>query len=184
MRTSAPATQKGEKVIVDLERKWVIHAKCSGAPVKAFFCGKGYKPLQTPGPETQRTWNKAKVMCLGCPVINECARDSLGEQDGVWGGMDPVQRREARGLHSRYVRVLSGERKVEYAALAASLKRRYSSWEDVARIIGVGIPTARYLVDWHAAHLAEQDASPVTGLGKPESVPRKKVGRQHGTKAA
>lgn len=112
----------------------------------------------------RRVWDKAKIFCSNCPVLTECARDFLGEPDGVWGGMDPLDRRELRAAHSRHVHRLRGPRKVEYAALAARLKNTKGvDVPDIARLMGIGQPTVRYLLEWHRDHLAEKEASHTDG---------------------
>ncbi len=39
---------------------------------------------------------RAKVVCRRCPVTRECLDQALrrGEDDGIWGGLTPGERRE------------------------------------------------------------------------------------------
>lgn len=43
----------------------------------------------------ERHYDRATVLCAGCPVINQCLTYALDnrEEDGVWGGTTPKQRR-------------------------------------------------------------------------------------------
>lgn len=47
------------------------------------------------GPNTPGTF-RAKQACSECPLKAECAAEALdlGIPDGIWGGLDPEQRRE------------------------------------------------------------------------------------------
>jgi len=58
--------------------------------------------------------NRAKSVCLGCPVRTECLADALDHriEFGVWGGMTE---RERRALLKRRPNVLSWRRLLETA---------------------------------------------------------------------
>jgi WhiB family redox-sensing transcriptional regulator len=58
--------------------------------------------------------NRAKAVCLGCPVRTECLADALdnGVEFGVWGGMTE---RERRALLRRRPNVTSWRRLLETA---------------------------------------------------------------------
>lgn len=45
-----------------------------------------------PGPLALQRWALAKETCRQCPLEYMCAQDFLGEDHGVWGGMDPHER--------------------------------------------------------------------------------------------
>lgn len=49
-------------------------------------------------------WSEAKAVCRRCPVSAECLAHAIehGESDGVWGGLDPNERRlETRRIRRR-----------------------------------------------------------------------------------
>jgi WhiB family transcriptional regulator, redox-sensing transcriptional regulator len=58
--------------------------------------------------------NRAKAVCMGCPVRTECLADALDNrvEFGVWGGMTE---RERRALLKRRPNVTSWRRLLEHA---------------------------------------------------------------------
>jgi len=58
--------------------------------------------------------NRAKAVCMGCPVRTECLADALdnGVEFGVWGGMTE---RERRALLKRRPNVTSWRRLLQHA---------------------------------------------------------------------
>jgi len=46
------------------------------------------------GSTTLAGWAAAKEICAGCPVASSCLDDAIenDEPDGVWGGLDPIER--------------------------------------------------------------------------------------------
>jgi len=137
-------------VIVDLEKRWVTEALCSTKDPEIFFTDQalGTEPLTNPSHKVQSLWNVAKRICADCPVVKECARDSLGEIEGVWGGLDPGQRVRLRRTHNENIRNLTGPVKLEYQALAYELLMvRKMMRGEAARIIGCSPEIISYLVD-------------------------------------
>lgn len=148
-----------------------------------FFTDHGPNAIYGDGPKsaTRRAWEKAKQICVNCPVMRECARDALGEVEGVWGGLDPGQRLQLRREHGVKIRGLKGPLKREYAELAHKLRNDTKlTVQDAARIIGVSLSTLAYLVDWYEDDVAKRTAradkararrANESGLGV-ESIPR------------
>ena len=71
---------------------WVVQARCrSTDPDELFVRGAAQR--------------KAAVICRYCPVIGECAADSLDNrvEFGVWGGMTERQRRALLKQHPEVV---------------------------------------------------------------------------------
>lgn len=117
-------------------------------PSGLFFIDHGVVQRQRPTKKVQEAWDRAKMICEGCPVMRECARDSLGEVEGVWGGLDPAQRLRLRELHGHRVRNLTGPVKDEYVALVGKLRQqRDMPWFDVARTVGMGVRAVQHLYD-------------------------------------
>lgn len=82
-------------VLYDPQRKWGPRAICGPEDAKLFFA-QGGVPTTKPGPKVAAKWEAAKGICRMCPVIKECRRDTLGEEYGVWGGLDQYQRVQIR----------------------------------------------------------------------------------------
>jgi len=162
-------------VIVDLEKKWLGRAWCAGRPVNSFFVDHGVVQYQRPTQKTQAAWDNAKRVCFICPVQRECARDFLGEVDGVFGGLDPVQRMRLRRKHGQRVRNLEGARKEEYAKLAYSLMKTYKLISPVARVMGLPTTVVQYLYDWWKEHLAEQQSAKASKPLPIDTVPARKA---------
>lgn len=141
-------------MIVDLSQRWREDAACTNKRPEMFFTDHGPDAITKPSAKVKAQWDRAKRVCRDCPVMLQCARDNLGETEGVWGGLSPADRVPLRAQRSVSVRNLVGQRKVEYAKLAYDLRNeRRLPWSDVARIMGVGHTTAQYLNTWYTEHL-------------------------------
>jgi hypothetical protein len=88
----------------------------------------------------------------------ECARDNLGEKEGVWGGLDPAQRYALRYRHGQNVHRLTGPLKKSYADLARELRVTYGP-NDISRIMGISPKVVRYLLAWEPSE--EETEAPV-----------------------
>lgn len=59
------------------------------------------------GPVREREL-RAQLICLGCPLIEECLELGMPEEYGVWGGHTPEERRDlAQGKPIRVAKILS-----------------------------------------------------------------------------
>jgi WhiB family transcriptional regulator, redox-sensing transcriptional regulator len=70
------------------ELGWLRRGACRTSDAELFF------PLSpTPGQEA-----RAKAVCARCDVLPECREYAMraGENEGIWGGMTPDERRRAR----------------------------------------------------------------------------------------
>lgn len=78
----------------DTEEGWRSRAACRDADPEAFF------PIGEFGQAAQRQIEDAKSVCQSCPVVVECLEFAVaaGEQDGVWGGKTPNERRQYKLL--------------------------------------------------------------------------------------
>lgn len=65
---------------------WAARARCADVDPEVFF-----PPGDDPATEARRT-------CRQCPVRDDCLEYALdaGEQYGIWGGLDPAERRNLR----------------------------------------------------------------------------------------
>jgi WhiB family redox-sensing transcriptional regulator len=70
---------------------WRKRAACKDEDPELFF------PIGDVGPALPQI-DEAKAVCRRCPVVDECLNWALtmGEDDGVWGGMSEDERRAIR----------------------------------------------------------------------------------------
>jgi WhiB family redox-sensing transcriptional regulator len=100
-------------VLYDPERRWVDRAACRRLTPDDFFADGtflGHEPTQ----RAKALWEEAKVVCSHCPVLTECRRDTLGEEYGVWGGLDERERHLIR--------------------TALSKRKRWQKWPEAKRL--------------------------------------------------
>jgi WhiB family redox-sensing transcriptional regulator len=94
---------------------WTTRAACQGTDPDALFVQGAAQ-------------NRAKAVCLGCPVRAECLADALDNrvEFGVWGGLTE---RERRALLRRRPNVTSWQRLLSTAMtdFERSLGERYSA---------------------------------------------------------
>lgn len=68
---------------------WKAQAACAGVSFHLFF----------PTPETPaHTVDKAKAVCFGCPVVDECLQYAFetNQVSGIWGGTTEEERKSLR----------------------------------------------------------------------------------------
>lgn len=137
-------------------RPWLGRAHCASQPTSLFFVEYGPKSLTEPSARAQRAWDRAKDFCYDCPVMLQCADSSLGEVDGVWGGLDPAQRYQLRVEKARHIRSLPPQERAHYGRRVYNLRRKQDVvWPEVARLVGINVSTARYLLTWYTGYLKE-----------------------------
>ncbi|MFG3435765.1 WhiB family transcriptional regulator [Nonomuraea sp. NPDC047897] len=70
------------------ETGWLRGGACRSSDPELFF------PL-APSPAQEA---RAKEICAGCRVLQECRSYALraGEAEGIWGGLTPQERRRSR----------------------------------------------------------------------------------------
>jgi WhiB family redox-sensing transcriptional regulator len=71
------------------EWAWQEDGKCKEADTEIFFLDSGES-----GKQKREKQRKAKAICKGCPVVNECLQHAMKtpEYFGVWGGMTADER--------------------------------------------------------------------------------------------
>ncbi|MFP5219064.1 MAG: WhiB family transcriptional regulator [Actinomycetes bacterium] len=69
-------------IFADTLQDWTARSACKGADPDELFV-------------TGAAQNRAKAVCMGCPVRTECLADALDNrvEFGVWGGMTERERR-------------------------------------------------------------------------------------------
>ncbi|HYZ57447.1 MAG TPA: WhiB family transcriptional regulator [Streptosporangiaceae bacterium] len=75
-----------ELAATDTRRRWSVHALCATTDPEIFF------------PSTGSLATEARAICAQCPVCRNCLAHAIaaGEPFGIWGGLDPQERRAVR----------------------------------------------------------------------------------------
>ncbi|MDQ2881193.1 MAG: WhiB family transcriptional regulator [Actinomycetota bacterium] len=73
------------------EWDWQLQGSCQGLNSSVFFHPDGER-----GSARSRRADRAKAICLRCPVLEQCRRHALSAREpyGVWGGLTEEERRE------------------------------------------------------------------------------------------
>lgn len=132
--------------MIDIYRRWITRAACFGQPTGLFF-PESIVPGGREAPKKQ-DWDKAKRVCLKCPVMAQCRRDHLGERYGVWGGLDPDQRKEQVKRRSSGVMDFRREDKVWLAKFITKARNDSMPPTDLQRLIALSPDAIEYLVAW------------------------------------
>lgn len=149
-------------VLPDLNRRWEWRAGCRGLLSAVFFPDPARGKADIPQPIQ---WAAAKKICYRCPVWLECQRDSMGERDGVWGGLDPLERKKIRREHDREVMAMPRRERYAIAQFVAKVKKDHL-WSEVSRIVGLGVGVLMELGD-----LATQEPDADEPERKPKAAP-------------
>lgn len=161
------------------DRPWVTQAACRGEESDRFFgdCG---PPQSPPTDKLQKLWDSAKDICWTCPVLNQCRRDTLGEEYGVWGGLDQHQRWKARQALSRRIRTWPIERRVALGKRLHHMRKNQAlPWAEIKRLTGISTDTAASLVvtyiTWRDDELTKSGlhVEPERGFGSKLSAAQK-----------
>lgn len=117
---------------------------------RLFFFGPS-TPYAKPAPSVQEVWDRAKEVCLSCPLLGPCEAGSKGEEFGVWGGRDQYERYLYRRKVSRRLAKMTEEEKDVIAAelhgmTTGPLGRRPV---DISRRTGYAVTTVKKLLDRH-----------------------------------
>lgn len=83
----------GGRMLMGGSRDWIRRAACGGMDADVFY------PVAS-GPDA---FGEAERVCRDCPVRAMCLEYALDndEQYGMWGGMDPEERRRLKRLDMR-----------------------------------------------------------------------------------
>jgi WhiB family redox-sensing transcriptional regulator len=82
--------------------EWQMRGACRGMDSGFFFHPEGER-----GPARANREARAKQVCSGCPVLEQCRRHALEvhEPYGVWGGLSEADREEIIRGRTRRLRV-------------------------------------------------------------------------------
>lgn len=177
-------------MLYDPERRWIDRGACKSVDPRVFFPDSP-QPGKPPTEEVQEKWDAAKRVCARCPVLEECRRDTLGEDFGVWGGLDERERwRLRRSLVKWSHKHWDDATRAAWAKEVHALRGQGVSWTRIKSMTGINPVLAERLADQHTEHLAARRrelAQKVVDLplpGAPEDVIAKKpfpegIGRRH-----
>lgn len=143
-------------VLYDPERRWGARAICDWDRDHEQFFPESVPPGGDVGPKVMAQWAQAKAICQRCPVRLECARDTLGEEWGVWGGLDQNQRTAIRRRLYRAAKGWPAERRLAWGEEVARLRAGGISWATIKVQAGLSHTLAEELMHEWRAHVAEQ----------------------------
>ncbi|MFF5471081.1 WhiB family transcriptional regulator [Streptomyces achromogenes] len=175
-------------MLYDPARKYLKYAACTEPADRKLFFVKNSAPSKVPPPRTQRLWDRAKEICAICPVEQQCRRDTLGEMDGVWGGLDPHQRHLIRLALPEAVKRWPRERQLRWGQELHRLRSIGTIYREIQRMTGIPESPAMYLIgvwEQHLKELADQEPAAVVELLTAESEEKEKPpfpeasGRRH-----
>lgn len=130
-----------------------------------FFYPAAENPAHKPGRLPQAAWDRAKELCIQCPVFLRCREASWGETHGVWGGTDQYERYLYRRRRMREVARMDARQR---EALAQAVHARHAGFRgmpphEIARRTGYSLGMVNTLIAEHrdameAAAQAARDA--------------------------
>jgi hypothetical protein len=167
-------------MLYDPDRKYLKDAICTDPNDYKRFFAKTSSVSKPPSVKTQRAWDLAKEVCHMCPVMHQCRRDTLGENDGVWGGLDPHQRFRIRQALPAAVKRWPRERRLAWGEELHRLRSGGMVFREIQRMTGLPETPAMYLIrEWqrHLKELEDQEPAEVVELPacRPEPEATKKT---------
>ena len=120
-----------------------------------------------------------------CPVMQECRRDSLGEEYGVFGGLDQYERSQIRKRMSRTVRRWSEEERLAWGKALKELRDAGIGWKTITLQTGINQIPAEYLITFFEENAPKQKKPgaitdvPLPGESLPEPAFPERPGRRH-----
>lgn len=171
-------------MLFDPERRWSPRGICRPEDHHLFFA-EGGTPGNPPGPRIAKRWAQAKEICAMCPVAEECKRDSLGEEYGVFGGVDQYERSQIRRRMSRTVRQWPEEKRLAWGRQLTEMRAAGVAWKVILLQTGLNQAPAEYLIAFfeeNAPKAKKQGAVtdvPLPGDEPPETPFPERPGRRH-----
>lgn len=118
----------------------------------------GRKPTKA----LQRQWDRAKEICQTCPVMHQCRRDTLGEERGVWGGLDEYERYLVRRALPSAAKRWPKSRRLALGRILWELRRPADpsvdktprvTWQTIRTMTGIGPELGQELANEYAASI-------------------------------
>ncbi|MGI5400612.1 WhiB family transcriptional regulator [Streptomyces sp. CA-135486] len=112
----------------------------------------------------QAAWDYAKTICARCPVLEECHRDTLGEDFGVWGGRDEHERHLERRKLPRKAKSWEPALRLAWGKELSRLRPKEApvDWADIRRMTGITKTLAEELIQEWREHRKAQDVQAAT----------------------
>ncbi|KUJ70776.1 hypothetical protein ACZ90_00200 [Streptomyces albus subsp. albus] len=148
-------------MIFDPERRWQERGACRGHPPEVFFPEVGTGQPSRPGTAEARTlWEAAKAICRGCPVLSECRRDTLGEEYGIWGGLDQHERYLIRVRLPRMAKHWPADERRGWGRIISRYRAEPAAftWTEIRRLTGISRSLGEQLTTEYEEHLAAAEA--------------------------
>lgn len=157
-------------MLYDPTRHWISQGACRREDPGLFLAE--LNTGRTPNETVLAKWEQAKGICGRCPVLEECRRDTLGEPYGVWGGLDPEQRRLRRKKLPALMERWPEEKRLAWGKELHTLVEGGVQWGRIRQMTGFSSPIGERLIKEWREHLCslrkpERMAAPV------EERPRK-----------
>ncbi|MFG3718206.1 WhiB family transcriptional regulator [Streptomyces massasporeus] len=171
-------------VLYDPHRRWGPRGICRWEDRGLFFADGG-TPSRQPAEGVQELWDQAKEICAMCPVIKECQRDTLGEEYGVYGGLDQHERYRIRKVMSRAVDRWPDSRRMAWAQEIYTLRQSGMAWRAIQTRTGLPPSAAEKLFDlWEQRPKTKKPKAEVVELQMPDALLTKQPfpeqpGRRH-----
>jgi hypothetical protein len=138
-----------------------------------FFGGAG-QPGRSPSQKIQEQWNQAKTVCAQCPVLLQCRRDTLGEEYGVFGGLDENERWRVRRKLPKLAAKWPQEKRMAWARILKGMRDQGMTLRDIFTATGFSAPFTERLIEEleqsaePPAEVVQLPASPEAGQHKPD----------------
>ncbi|MFF4019973.1 WhiB family transcriptional regulator [Streptomyces sp. NPDC001843] len=132
-------------VLFDPHRKWGPRGICRYEDRGLFFAEGMHN--RKPAEAVQALWNQAKEICAMCPVLQECKRDTLGEEYGVFGGLDQFERYKIRRALPQAVRNWPRERQLAWGKELSVMREGGLSWATIQAQCGMPQSAAEFLIN-------------------------------------
>ncbi|MEV7814295.1 WhiB family transcriptional regulator [Streptomyces flaveolus] len=145
-------------VLYDPLRRYLKYAACTDPADRKLYFVPNSAPNKPPPPKTQRLWDRAKDICAMCPVMHQCRRDTLGEMDGVWGGLDPHQRHQIRTALTKAVRRWPQDRRLRWGEELHRLRTEGMVFREIQKTTGIPEAPAMYLIREWERHLRDLES--------------------------
>lgn len=125
-------------------------------------------PNRKPSPVVQDLWDQAKDLCSICPVSRECRRDTVGEEYGVFGGLDQYERYKVRMALPEAVKHWPKERRLAWGKELQRMRAGGLHWATIQTQTGLIRAAAEPLVKEWLRENVKAAAGNIVDLPLPE----------------